>query len=75
MTMTAKKWSSLDHDDFVKVTAAKAKAEQETEQAKVEAAVAMDRLESVQGQEQGAEKKGEELTARVEQGKSEESAS
>lgn len=66
-----KKWSSLDHDDFVKVTAAKAKAEQETEQAKAEAAVAMDRLESVQGQEQGAEKKGEELTARVEQGKSE----
>lgn len=63
-----KKWSALDHDDFVKVTAAKAKAEQETEQAKAEAAVAMDRLESVQGQELEAQEKGQELEARAQQG-------
>lgn len=66
-----KKWSSLDHDDFVKVTAAKAKAEQQTEQAKAEAAVAMDRLESVQGRERAAQEKGQELETRVEQGKGE----
>lgn len=63
-----KKWSSLDHDDFVKVTAAKAKAEQETEQAKAEAAMAMDRLESVQGQELEAQEKGQELETRAQQG-------
>lgn len=63
-----KKWSSLDHDDFVKVTAAKAKAEQETEQAKAEAAMAMDRLESVQGQELEAQEKGQELKTRAQQG-------
>lgn len=63
-----KKWSALDHDDFVKVTSAKAKAEQQTEQAKAEATAAQARLESVQGQEQSAEKKGEELTARAQQG-------
>lgn len=66
-----KKWSSLDHDDFVKVTAAKAKAERQTEQAKAEAAVAMDRLESVQGRERAAQEKGQELETRVEQGKGE----
>lgn len=69
-----KKWSSLDHDDFVKVTAAKAKAEQETEQAKAEAAVAMDRLESVQGQELEAQEKGQELEARAQQGTGETAA-
>lgn len=66
-----KKWSSLDHDDFVKVTSAKAKAERETKQAKAEAAVAMDRLESVQGRERAAQEKGQELETRVEQGKGE----
>lgn len=65
-----KKWSSLDHDDFVKVTAAKAKAEQQTEQAKVDAA-AQTRLEGVQGRELEAQEKHQELKTRVEQGKSE----
>lgn len=69
-----KKWSALDHDDFVKVTAAKAKAEQETEQAKAEAAVAMDRLESVQEQELEAQEKSQELETRAEQGKGETAA-
>lgn len=63
-----KKWSALDHDDFVKVTAAKAKAEQETEQAKAEAAVAMDRLESVQQEQCQAQEKGQELETRAQQG-------
>lgn len=66
-----KKWSSLDHDDFVKVTAAKAKAEQQTEQAKVDAAAAQTRLEGVQGRELEAQEKHQELKTRVEQGKSE----
>lgn len=66
-----KKWSSLDHDDFVKVTAAKAKAEQQTEQAKVDASAAQTRLEGVQGRELEAQEKHQELKTRVEQGKSE----
>lgn len=64
-----KKYSALDHDDFVKVTAAKAKAEAEAERAKAYAAEAQDRLESVQHREREAKEKGEELTTRVEQGK------
>lgn len=66
-----KKWSSLDHDDFVKVTSAKAKAEQQAEQAKADAAAAQTRLEGVQGRELEAQEKHQELKTRVEQGKSE----
>lgn len=66
-----KKWSALDHDDFVKVTSAKAKAEQQTEQAKAEATAAQARLEGVQGRELEAQEKHQELKTRVEQGKGE----
>lgn len=66
-----KKWSSLDHDDFVKVTSAKAKAEQQAEQAKADAAAAQERLEGVQGRELEAQEKHQELKSRVEQGKGE----
>jgi hypothetical protein len=66
-----KKWSSLDHEDFVKVTSAKAKAEQQTEQAKADAAAAQERLEGVQGRELEAQEKHQELKSRVEQGKGE----
>lgn len=66
-----KKWSSLDHDDFVKVTSAKAKAEQQAERAKAEAAAAQERLEGVQGRELEAQEKHQELETRVEQGKGE----
>lgn len=66
-----KKWSSLDHDDFVKVTSAKAKAEQQAERAKAEAAAAQERLEGVQGRELEAQEKHQELKTRVEQGKGE----
>lgn len=66
-----KKWSSLDHDDFVKVTSAKAKAEQQAEQAKADAAAAQARLEGVQGRELEAQEKHQELESRVEQRKGE----
>lgn len=66
-----KKWSALDHDDFVKVTSAKAEAEQQTEQAKAEATAARARLEEVQGRELEAQEKHQELKTRVEQGKGE----
>lgn len=66
-----KKWSSLDHEDFVKVTSAKAKAEQQAEQAKAEAVAAQERLEGVQGRELEAQEKHQELKSRVEQGKGE----
>lgn len=66
-----KKWSSLDHDDFVKVTSAKAKAERQAEQAKADAAAAQERLEGVQGRELEAQEKHQELKSRVEQGKGE----
>lgn len=66
-----KKWSALDHDDFVKVTSAKAEAEQQTEQAKAEATAAQARLEEVQGRELEAQEKHQELKTRVEQGKGE----
>lgn len=66
-----KKWSSLDHEDFVKVTSAKAKAEQQAEQAKADAAAAQARLEGVQGRELEAQEKHQELESRVEQGKGE----
>lgn len=66
-----KKWSSLDHDDFVKVTSAKAKAEQQAERANAEAAAAQERLEGVQGRELEAQEKHQELKTRVEQGKGE----
>lgn len=66
-----KKWSSLDHDDFVKVISAKAKAEQQTEQAKADAAAAQTRLEGVQGRELEAQEKHQELETRVKQGKGE----
>lgn len=69
-----KKWSSLDHDDFVKVTAAKAKAEQQAEQAKAEAAAAQQRLEGVQGKELEAQEKGQELETRAQQGAGETAA-
>lgn len=49
-----KRFSRMDHETFVKVTAAEEKAKAG--------------LESVQGQQRAAEEKGQELTARAEQG-------
>ena len=61
-----KEFSDLKHDEFVRVTAAKARVEAETAKAQAEADAAAERLEGLQQQESAAQTLGEKLESRAE---------